>query len=192
MIKMPEDEKFRPETGGFTWDKYVTPAPILGAVLSTVVVLLLLGTTIFLYKHRRKRLQDEFAPDPFIDRGSNGGWGPHLFLTFCTDIFSNSMTNHIHPSTVQTRSDPPHQYRQFRPSVESVQTHRDFPPPPRPPPTVTSINYGDQIAETLSTTSLNERESSAHEPRGYRLRIPGGGYQRSSDTTFYHVRLFIL
>lgn len=191
MIQMPKD-KFILETGGVTWNKYVAPAPIMGAVLSIAIVLLLFGTTIILYKHRRKRLQDEYAPDPFIDRGSNGGCSPHLFLTSCADSFSNSMTNHIRLSTVQTRSDPPQQYLQLRPSVEPVQAHRDFPPPPRPPPTVTSINYGDQVAETLSTTSLNERESSVHEPRGYRLRIPGGSYPRPSDTTFYHVRLFIL
>src|SRR5258706_9490735 len=129
MIQMPDDENFRP---GVTWNKYVAPAPILGAVLSTAIVLLLFGTTVFLYKHRRKRLQDEFAPDPFTNRGSNGGWSPHLFLTSCADSLSNSMTNHIHPSTVQTRRDPPRQHLQFRHSVEPVQAHRDFSPPPRP------------------------------------------------------------
>lgn len=189
---MHDDGKFRPADSGFTWDKYVAPAPILGAVLSTVIVLLLLGTAIFLFKHRRKRWQDELAPDPFIDRGSYGGWTYHRFLTSCADSFSNSMMNHIHLSTVQARSNPPQQFLQFRPSIEPVQADRDFPPPPRPPPTVTSINYGDQIAETLSTTSLNERQSSIHEPRGHRLHIPGGGYRRPSDTTFYHVSFFIL
>ena len=188
---MHEDGKFRPEGSGFTWDKYVAPAPILGAVLSTVIMLLLLGTVVFLCKHRRKRWQDELAPDPFIDRGSSGDWTRHRFLTSCADSFSNSMMDRIHPSTVQARSDPPQQFLQLRSSVEPVQTHRDFSPPPRPPPTVTSLNYGDQIAETLSTTSLNERGSSIHEPRGYRLRIPDGSYRRPSSTTFYHVSFFM-
>ena len=184
---MHDDGKFRPEDSGFTWDKYVAPAPILGAVLSTVIVLLLFGTAIFLCKHRRKRWQDELVPDPFIDRGSNGGWTYHRFLTSCADSSSNSMMNHIHLSNVQARNDPPQQFLQLRPSI-----HRDFSPPPRPPPTVTSINYGDQIAETLSTRSLDEREGSIHGPRGYRLHIPGSSYRGPSDTTFYHVSFFIL
>jgi len=160
--------------------------------LSTAIVLLLFGATIFLRKHRRKRLQDALTPDPFIDRGNSKGWGPHQFLTSCADSFSNSMTNHSHPSTVPACNDPSQQYLRLRPYVEPVPTHGDFPPPPRPPPTVTSINYGDQIAETLSTTSLNGRESSIQEPRGYRLRIPGGSYQLPSDTTYYHVSAILL
>lgn len=182
-----ETPKFMPVDPGVTWNTYVAPAPILGAVLGTVIVLLLFGTTIFLCKHRRRRLQDEFAPDPFINRGSSRGLSPHRFLTSFADRFSDLTTDDIHLSTKQTHSDPSQQYLRSRPYVEPVQTHRDFPPPPRPPPTVTSINYGDHIAETLSTVSLNERESSIHEPRGYRLRIPGSSYQRPSDTTFHHV-----
>jgi hypothetical protein len=154
-------------------------------------VLLLFCTTIFLCKHRRKRLQDALAPDPFIDRGSNGGWSLHRFLTSCADSFSNS-TDHTLPSTVQARSDPSQQYLRLQPYAEPVQAQRDFPPPPRPPPTVTSISYGDQIAETLSTTSLNERESSIYWPRGYRLRMPGSSYRRQSDTTFHHVSSVLL
>jgi hypothetical protein len=168
--------------GGVTWNNYVAPAPILGAILSTAIVLLLVGTTIFLCKYRRKRLQDDLAPDPFTNGDSHGG----------ADSFPNSMFNHIRLSTVQARSDLSQQYLRLRPDAEPVQVHRDFPPPPRPPPTVTSINYRDHITETRSTTSLDERESSIHEPRGYRLRIPGSSYRRSDDTTFYHVSSILL
>jgi len=73
MIQTPENGNFRPDDRGVTWNKYVAPAPILGAILSTAVVLLLFGTTIFLCKYRRKRLQDELAADPFTDRGSDEG-----------------------------------------------------------------------------------------------------------------------
>lgn len=186
-IQTPEDGNFKSVGPGVTWNTYVAPEPILGAVLSTVIVLLLFGTTIFLCKHRQRRLQDEFAPDPFINRGSSRGWSLHRFLTSFADRFSNSTTNDIDPSTEQTHSDPSQQYLRSRPYLEPVQAHRDFPSPPRPPQTVTSINYRDHIAETLSTLSLNERENSIHEPRGYRLHIPGSSYQRPSDTTFYHV-----
>ena len=155
------------------------------------MVLLLFGTTILLCKHRRKRRQDALAPDPFIDRGDNRGRSsPKRSLTSFADSFSNSMPNHIHLSTIPT--DPSQQYLRLRPYVEPIQAHWDFPPPPRPPPTVTSFSYGDQIAETLSTMSLDERESSIYEPRGYRLHIPGSSSWRPSDTTAYHVSSVLL
>ena len=152
-------------------------------------MLLLLGTTIFLCKRRRKRWQDALVPDPFIDIGNNDGWSPQWFLIFLADNLSNSMMNHIHPSTVQESTDLSEQYLRQRPNVEPVQADRDFPPPPRPPPTLTSINYGDQIAETLSTMSLNEQESSVYKPRGTRLYIPG---RRLSDSTPRYVSSILL
>lgn len=184
-VQPSENENF---IAGYTWNKYVAPAPILGAVLSTAVLLLLFGTTILLCKYRRKRRQDALAPDPFIDRGNNKGWSNSQWsLTSFADSFPDSMPSHIHLSTIQESTDTSQHYLRLRPYVEPIQAQRDFPPPPRPPPTVTSFSHGDQIAETLSTMSLDERQSSIYEPRGSRLHIPGSSYRRHVSSISFFV-----